>query len=213
MNLFFDLDGTLTDPKLGITSCIQYALTRLDRPCSNVRSLEKYIGPPLLDSFRELLDDDDLAVQAITLYRQRFSTLGMFENKLYAGITDCLNQLKHSQIPLFVVTSKPTVYAEKIIQHFNLADFFTRIYGSSLDGRLTNKSQLLRHVLQHEYIQAQTALMIGDRRYDIIGAKENGIATIGVSWGYGTHQELTQAGADRLCAEPNQLFDCIQTFL
>lgn len=196
VSLFFDLDGTLTDPALGITSCIRYALGALGHDGGT--QLARFIGPPLHHSFAELLatDDDGLIQEAVRLYRERFATVGLYENAVFDGVPEALQNLVEEGHSLRVVTSKPTVYADRIIDHFRLRPFFPVAYGSELSGVRTDKAELLAHVLEIE--QPEQAVMIGDRLHDIVGAKSNGLAAVGVLWGYGSAQELRQAGADHL---------------
>ncbi|MCZ6717871.1 MAG: HAD hydrolase-like protein [Gammaproteobacteria bacterium] len=209
MHVFFDLDGMLTDPKEGITACIKYALSKLEHPIPAMEVLKKCIGPPLHDSFVDILGSVEAADRALGLYRQRFGRIGMYENRLYAGVKESLSRLGDQVESMYVVTSKPTVYSEKIIDHFDLTRFFRKVYGSNLDGSLTDKSDLIRFVLESESIAPSAAIMIGDRYHDITGAKENGLRTVGVLWGYGSRQELEDAGADVLCETPKVLHDCI----
>ncbi len=211
MHVFFDLDGTLTDPKEGITSCIKYALSKLEHPIPAMDVLEKCIGPPLHESFVDIVGSPEAADRALGLYRERFGSVGMYENRLYAGVRESLSRLGDHVESMYVVTSKPTIYSEKIIEHFDLSRFFRKVYGSNWDGSLTNKSDLIRFVLASESIAPSAAIMIGDRHHDITGAKENGLRTIGVLWGYGSRQELEDAGADALCEAPKVLHDCIVT--
>lgn len=177
MNLLFDLDGTLTDPFTGITKCILHALHQLERPLPPLESLRWCIGPPLKNSLATLLgsDDDALAESALVLYRERFSTVGLFENDVYEGIPDVLHRLQKNGHILFVATSKPTVYASRIIDHFNLGQYFKTVYGSELDGTRTDKARLISYILQKESIPASETVMIGDREHDIIGATANGL--------------------------------------
>ncbi len=211
MHLFFDLDGTLTDPQVGITACIQYALQKLGRAAPPRASLTRYIGPPLLDSFRELLGSQCDAERALAHYRERFARVGMFENRVYTDIVDALSALgeQHAQA-MYIVTSKPTVYARDIVAHFNLDRFFRQVYGSGLDGSLTDKGELIDFVLREEQIAARSTVMIGDRRHDMAGARCNGLSAIGVLWGYGSRRELVESGAHRLCASPDRLQDCVE---
>lgn len=207
MAVLFDLDGTLTDPEEGIVSCIRFALSKLDIEIDESVQLTSWIGPPLQESFQSVCGDERLTEKAIALYRQRFSSVGLYENRLYAGVEGCLKALFDRDIPMYVVTSKPTVYAERIIKYFELESYFERVYGSHLDGKLSDKTSLLKHVLQSEGLDAVEVTMVGDRKFDIIGAKNNGIKSIGVLWGYGTEQELREAGADKIYQRPSQLID------
>ncbi len=207
MNLLFDLDGTLTDPFLGITKCIAYALDALGRPVPSPESLRWCIGPPLRDSLKKLLasEDDRLAEDALAKYRERFAPIGIFENQVYPDIFKALETLKGDGHILFIATSKPTVYADRIAFHFGLNEFFNGIYGSELDGKYTDKSSLISHVLQREAIAPSGTIMIGDRKEDMIGARNNKIPGIGVLWGYGTQEELLNSGAHALARCPSDL--------
>ena len=222
MVVFFDLDGTLTDPKEGIVACIRFALLELGVEIDDRVPLESCIGPPLRESFLALCQDERLVEKAVALYRQRFSSVGLYENYLYDGIEDCLRRLKlrrlkHKATSIYVVTSKPTMYAEQIVKHFNLQGYFQRVYGSNLDGTLCNKTELLEYVLKSEKIDlselTSEAMMVGDRKFDVVGAKNNKMRAIGVLWGYGTEQELRDAGADEICRHPSQLYECLTGYL
>ncbi len=213
MNLLFDLDGTLTDPFLGITRCIVHALNAQGRQAPPPEDLRWCIGPPLKDSFLALLDTTNelLAEEAIRHYRDRFATVGMFENEVYPGIEAALADLRRQGHRLFVATAKPTVFAAKIVEHFGLSPHFQAVYGSELDGTRCDKADLIAHLLRHESLPTDETLMIGDRRHDIIGAKANRLRALGVLWGYGSQTELTLAGADQCIAAPAQLAEAIQT--
>jgi phosphoglycolate phosphatase len=207
MNLLFDLDGTLTDPFPGITKCISYALNKLGRQSPPRESLRWCIGPPLKDSFTKLLDSDDnkLVEMAIGLYRERFGAVGLFENQVYEGIPEALEALLENGHTLYVATSKPVVYAVRIIDHFGLHRYFKAVYGSELDGTRGDKTSLISHILQNESISSSRTVMIGDREHDIIGAKANGICGFGVLWGYGTRNELETSSAYTCIGHPQEL--------
>ncbi len=207
MHLLFDLDGTLTDPKQGIVGCIRYALERMGIEIAANIQLESYIGPPLRDSFRSLCDNEDDVETAVDLYRERFASIGIFENQLYEGIPQCLEQLQTKVDSIHLATSKPAVYAERIIDHFKLRRYFDVVYGSELDGRLGDKTELISHILEREKLSAENTVMIGDRSFDVIGARNNKVRVIGVLWGYGSEGELRQAGADALCQHPAEIHD------
>jgi phosphoglycolate phosphatase len=207
--LFFDLDGTLTDPKPGITGSIQYALRKLDRPVPSQDELTWCIGPPLRASFVRILGAEDDADRAVALYRERFSDIGLYENAVYDGIGEVLKTLGQSGRRLFVATSKPHVFAERIVTHFALRDHFEYVFGSELDGRRVDKSDLLAYALKETAVDPARALMIGDRSHDMVGAKNNGMKAIGVLYGYGSRDELLQAGAQHVCATPGGILDCI----
>lgn len=210
MNLLFDLDGTLTDPKLGVVRCIKYALKRLDRDPDAYPNLERYIGPPLLESFYELLGSQQEAESAVTLYRERFSSVGLFENEVYEGIEESLAELVAEGCRMLIATSKPSVFASRIIQHFNLENYFDFIYGSELNGQLSDKADLIAFILNKEGLEIADTLMIGDRLHDVRGARKNGVRSLGVLWGYGSHEELTEAGVDALCDSPGFLPNCLK---
>lgn len=214
-HILFDLDGTLTDPKLGITTCVQYALHRMGIEESDFDRLEPFIGPPLLESFCEFYGfDDRQGQQAIGYYRERFGEKGIFENEVYPGIKELLAELKAAGRKLAVASSKPQVYVERILEHFALGEYFDVVVGSELDGTRTKKEEVveeaLRRLLPAELFEElmdtrgqeadkaeyDSVVMVGDRRFDIEGAKEYHIASIGVSYGYALPGELDRAGAD-----------------
>ena len=199
-HLFFDLDGTLTDSRPGILASMRHALTALGLEIPGDEVLSRLIGPPTRDAFRELLgsSDPELNERTIAIYRQRYATLGLFESSLYSGIAEGLRALSEGGFALSVVTSKPEVYANTIIDHFELRRHFGRVYGSELSGERSNKGELIGHVLGREGISHARAWMIGDRLHDILGAKQNGLRSAGVLWGYGSREELSAAGADAL---------------
>ena len=191
-SVFFDLDGTLTDPAAGIVSCIRYAFERLERPPPAHDTLLTWIGPPLLESFREHLDGK-LAERALRHYRERFADCGMYENALYSGARESLTALRELSCRLFVVTSKPVVFAVPIVEHFDIHEYFHGVYGSELDGSRSDKTKLIAYVLERESIDRETAMMVGDRSYDVDGAHENGLRAVGALWGYGSAAELAHA--------------------
>ncbi len=212
MNLLFDLDGTLTDPFPGITKCISHALQKMGRESPPRESLHWCIGPPLKNSFAKLLssDDETLTEKALGFYRERFGTVGLFENEVYEGIPEVLDSLQKNGHTLFVATSKPEIYAIRIINHFGLQRHFKVIYGSELDGTRSDKANLISHILQKEMITSSDTIMIGDRKHDIVGAKKNGVCSIGVLWGYGTKNELEASGAHICIRDPIDLIVEIQ---
>jgi phosphoglycolate phosphatase len=207
--LYFDLDGTLTDPKIGITRCICHALNELGLHAPPADELTWCIGPPLRASLKRLVGTDDLADLALSLYRERFSEIGLYENSVYPHVEDVLATLRGSGHRLFVATSKARVYAERIIDHFKLAGYFERVFGSELDGVRSDKTELLSFALNETSEDPTRAVMIGDRSYDMIGARNNGMTAIGVLYGYGSRQELTQAGAHHVCLTPQAMLECI----
>jgi len=208
--IYFDLDGTLTDPKPGITRSIQYALQKLDHPTMPTEDeLTWCIGPPLRASFVRLLGAETSADLAVSYYRERFSDVGLYENGVYDGIGEVLTKLCASGHRLFVATSKPHVFAERIIDHFGLRDHFERVFGSELDGTRVDKSHLLEYALKQASVDPAKTLMIGDRGHDMVGAKNNGMKGIGVLYGYGTRDELLDAGAQHVCATPGAILGFI----
>lgn len=196
--ILFDLDGTLTDPKEGITKCVQYALKHFGIIENDLDKLEVFIGPPLKEQFMQYCNfDDKRGIECVEKYRERFNDIGIFENKIYEGIEKLLKRLRDKGIIMAVASSKPTVYVDRILKHFGITGYFDVVMGSELDGRRTNKADVVREALYNLNIEDNdTVVMIGDRCHDIIGAKENGICSIGVSYGYGSRNELEQAGAD-----------------
>lgn len=210
MNVLLDLDGTLTDPREGIVRCMRHSLTSLGEPCPSDAELERYIGPPLHLSFAAILGSGSPKVaQAIEAYRDRFSVTGIFENKLYPGIPAALRSLKELGATLIVATSKPATFAERIVVHFGLAHDITAVFGSELDGTLSDKGELIAHVLERRAIAPADTYMVGDREHDIRGARANRVSAIGALWGYGSRDELVDAGAVALCEQPEHLCDLL----
>jgi len=211
--IFLDLDGTLTDPRIGITRSIQHALSALDQPVPSEQDLLWCIGPPLIHSFRTMLGDEPRAERAVTLYRERFSEVGLYENTLYDGIHELLGALRAAGPRLFVATSKPGVFARRIIEHFGLAGYFEHVYGAELDGTRGEKTALLEYALARRDIAGSRAVMVGDRSFDMIGARHNAMTPVGVLYGYGSEPELRDAGAAYLCATPEAVGDRVKALL
>ena len=205
--ILFDLDGTITDPKIGITSSVAYALNKFDINVENLDTLCKFIGPPLKDSFMEYYNfSEEDAEQAILYYRERFQDKGIYENFLYENFEDMLIRLKNQGKTLLIATSKPTVFAERILEHFNLRQYFDFVGGSNFDGTRTNKAEVIFHVLKENSISdLSNAIMVGDRKHDIIGAKKAGLQSVGVLYGYGNYEELEAAGADYIVKTVEEL--------
>ncbi|MCI8553789.1 MAG: HAD family hydrolase [Clostridiales bacterium] len=195
--LLFDLDGTLTDPAEGITRSVQYALRSFGIEVEDLTTLYPFIGPPLQDSFQRFLGfSEEKARLAVTRYREYFAAEGIFENRVYPGIPALLAGLKDRGKELVLATSKPTVFAERILEHFQLSSYFTYISGSFLDGRRSDKREVVLHALEHGHVQERSrAVMVGDREYDVFGAAGAGVDCIGVAYGYGSRAELEEAGA------------------
>lgn len=194
--LLFDLDGTLTDPALGITNSIIYALKKFNIEVKNRESLYVFIGPPLFDSFVEYCHfSEEQADQAVTAYREYFSQKGLFENTPYQGIETVLANLKKQGFHLAVATSKPEPFAIQILDHFQLSPYFDVICGSELNGRKEEKADVIKKVMRYfQDLDASHYLMIGDRKHDAIGAEHNQMRCLGVTYGYGSKAELEEAG-------------------
>jgi phosphoglycolate phosphatase len=210
--LFFDLDGTLSDPSEGITKSVQHALQCLGRPYPGKSELQHYIGPPLRWTFPRLLgtDDDTLVETAIGYYRERYETIGLFENEVYPGIPELLQRLQDDGYPLYVVTSKPTVYADRIIRHFGLDRFFLEVYGPELDGRFDEKRELVEFILRERRLDPSRTVMIGDRARDVESGRTNGTRTIGVTYGFGSVEEIAAAKPDEICHRPSEIYPAVR---
>lgn len=200
-HIFFDLDGTLTDPKEGITNSVAYALASFGIQEDPDR-LTPFIGPPLIDSFMEFYHfDGPTAQKAVEKYREYFSQKGIFENKVFSGSQPLLAQLKAAGKTVCLATSKPEVFARQILEHFHMDGYFDEIVGSCLDGTRTKKGEVIEEVftrLGEKCPDKARCVMVGDRLHDIHGAQENGLDSIGVTFGYGSQEELTQAGATHI---------------
>ncbi|WP_372874969.1 HAD family hydrolase [Pseudomonas sp.] len=190
-NILFDLDGTLTDPRVGITRSVQHALAQLGIDEPDLQALEHFIGPPLLQCFMHTYGFDEArAWRAVGHYRERFAEVGLYENQLFAGVNELLQLLGEQGRTLYIATSKPRVFAVEIARHFDFARHFRLIYGSELDGTRTDKVELLAYLLEREGLSANSTLMIGDRKHDLIGARRNGLDAAAVGYGFGSRAEL-----------------------
>ena len=210
-NILFDLDGTLTDPGMGITNSVMYALKKFKIDVEDRTSLYRFIGPPLKGSFKEFYgfseEQSELAVQ---YYREYFKKQGMLENEVYDGIPELLKQLREKNKTLIVATSKPEPFTLEILRHFQLLDYFNFVAGATMDDTRNKKSDIIRYALESCHItDKSTAVMIGDRKHDIIGAKENGLDSIGVLFGYGDYEELKAAGATYIAETPMSVFQFV----
>jgi phosphoglycolate phosphatase len=207
-DVLFDLDGTVTDPFDGIAGCIRHAMRCMGLEPPSGDEMRGAIGPPLRQTFGRLLASAEAnrIEDAMRLYRERYSVTGLFENEVYPGLPDLLANLNRAGCRLFLATSKPSVYAQRIVDHFELGEHFAGVYGSELDGRLENKSDLLRFLLDKERLKADATAMVGDRGQDIVAAKTHSLSAVGVTWGYGSSGELAAAGADVMCSSPAELF-------
>ena len=206
----FDLDGTLTDPKEGITTCVQYALHSLGIEEPDLDRLESFIGPPLKDSFMEFYGmDEEQAQAAVKKYRERFNDKGLYENEIYPGIAPMLQMLSEKGFRLAVASSKPTVFVEKILEHFGIRQYFKVVVGSELDGSRTSKDQVVMEALRQLFgakpILYHEVYMIGDRRFDVEGARAMKVESVGVTYGYGGMEELREAHADYIVESVEEL--------
>jgi phosphoglycolate phosphatase len=203
--IFLDLDGTLIDPKEGITLSIQHALRELGADVPTQNELTWCIGPPLHDSFRVLLGERADIAAAVDLYRERYTDEGMFEADVYDGIGEMLDGLRDTGLPLYIATSKPHAYASTIADHFGLSHYVDGLYGAELDGTNSDKTDLLAHALAETGADPYKSVMIGDRMHDILGAQNNDIPSLGVMWGYADDGELRMAEADALAGDPEEV--------
>lgn len=206
-NIIFDLDGTLTDPQEGFVNSINFALTSLGKDTRPAKSLLPFIGPPIHGTFQSLLGTTDTAVieEAVGLYRIRLGAEGIRENIAYYSVAEMLTGLKAAGKTLFVATAKPLEFAVPILEYCGLRGFFTGVYGSQLERTNTPKGELIRAILSEHGISAASAIMVGDRRHDIEGARESEVFSVGVTYGYGSAAELREAGADMLLDSPEQV--------
>jgi phosphoglycolate phosphatase len=213
LNVLFDLDGTLSDPYVGITNSIKYALSKFNITEENADSADRlklFIGPPLEKSFMEYYgfsaSDTKKAVQ---YYREYFSEKGIYGNKLYRGINVVLRTLAGKNINCILATSKLEKYAAQTLKYLRIDNYFTRIAGSNLDGTLSEKTDIIKHIIGKYKLEKERTVMVGDRKYDITGARENGIDSIGVLYGYGTKKEIEETKPTYICAEPDKLLEII----
>lgn len=208
--LLFDLDGTLTDPKVGICTCVQYALAFFGIQEPDLDKLEPFIGPPLKDSFMMFYHmSDSEAETAVAKYRERFRDVGLFENEIYAGVPELLRALRERGMELAVASSKPTVFVERILEHFGISGYFSVVVGSELDGTRVNKDEIVAEALNRLFagktLEKNRVYMIGDRKFDVEGAKALGVESVGVTYGYGGMEELVAAGADHIVQSVSEL--------
>lgn len=210
--ILFDLDGTVSDPKIGITKSFQYALNFFGISVENLDELEPVIGPPLKQSFMEFyhMTEED-AVVAIEKYRERFGKKGLYENTLYSGMKELLETLKAQGCELAIASSKPTLYVEQILEYFGIRSCFPHVVGAYMDGRRGEKEEVVEDAIKllGGEKEKKHMVMVGDRKFDIFGAHENGLPAIGVTYGYGGKQELSQAGADVVVDSVDQLREAL----
>ena len=209
-HILFDLDGTLTDPMMGITKSVRYALNYYGIEVKDLNDLLPFIGPPLRDSFKEYYGFDEAkANEAVEKYREYYKTDGIFDNKVYQGMVECLQTLKDNGKKLYVATSKPEFFAKQIIEHFSLSKYFEYVGGSEFNSR-EKKAEVIEYVLKTNQIDNDDVIMVGDRKHDIIGAHENKIPCVGVLYGYGTEDELKQYQADYLVYTVEELTELLK---
>lgn len=208
--ILFDLDGTLTDPQEGICKSINHALGYygMEKP---LKELTKYIGPPLLNSFAELVGEEN-AQDAIVKYRERFSVVGLYENEIYPNVKDTLSLLKEKGYTLCTASSKPQIYVEKILQHFDIAQYFTIIGGSTLDGKICEKEDVIMLVLNQLDADRQDVVMVGDTRFDLIGAEKMRLDAIGVTYGFASKEELCNYPHIALIDDISEITDVLQVY-
>lgn len=210
-NILFDLDGTITDPFLGITKSVAYSLKSYGIEVNSLDELKVFIGPPLDVSFQEYYHmSEKQSLEAVEKYREYFSDKGLYENKVYEGMEDFLQALIDDGMNLYVCTSKPYVFAKKILEHFHLDHYFKGIYGAKLDGTRKNKGDVIAYCLKQEELNPKSCIMVGDRQHDIIGAHENQIPCIGVLYGYGSQDEFERYQCDYIVQDLNELKDVIE---
>lgn len=194
--ILFDLDGTLTESGEGITKSVQYALEKIGKPESDLEKLKVFVGPPLMEMFMKYAQiDKETAEKAVEYYRERYSVTGIFENKVYPGIEEMLARLQKKGYLLAVASSKPEFYVRQILDHFGLTQYFVEIGGSEMDGRRTNKTEVIEEVLRRMKLDKhrEQVIMVGDKEHDVLGARKSGLACVAVSYGYGSKEELEQA--------------------
>lgn len=209
--LLFDLDGTITDSEIGITRCVEYALNYFGIQVKDLHELSPFIGPPLLDSFKDFYNfTDEQAIVAVAKYRERYAVKGILENKLYPGIKELLADAQKNDKTIILATSKPEIFAKRILDHFGLSGYFSFVAGSGLDGSLHTKTDVINYILQSNKItDLDSVVMIGDRKHDIIGAKNVGIDSIGVLYGFGDYKELSEAGATYIVKDIPKLYEVV----
>lgn len=205
--ILFDLDGTLTDPGVGITKSVEYALNRYGITVQDRSSLYPFIGPPLVDSFMKFYGfSKEQALEAVEVYREYFRVKGLFENEVYPGVREMLSALKQSGKTLLVASSKPEEFVLTILKHFDLVPYFDFVGGASMDEVRSKKDDVLRYVLQQAHVtDPATALMVGDRKFDVEGAHTFGLDAMAVTYGYGSEEELRGAKPEYLVHTPQEI--------
>jgi phosphoglycolate phosphatase len=208
--ILFDLDGTLTESGEGIIRCVQYALEKIGHPEPDAQKLRVFVGPPLMEQFMKYAEvDEETARQAVVFYRERYSTIGIFENRVYKGVREMLEGLQRKGYQLAVASSKPEYYVRQILEHFELLDYFREVVGSEMDGTRTSKTDVIEEALRRMKFSdhREQVVMVGDKEHDVLGARQSGLECIAVSYGYGTMEELTQADPLKIVNTPLEVLD------
>ena len=208
--ILFDLDGTLTESGEGITKCVQYALEKLGKQESDLKKLEVFIGPPLMEQFMKYAGlDEETARRAVEYYRERYSTTGIFENRPYPGVEEMLQELKRKKYLLAVASSKPEYFVKQILDYFHLTEYFDEIVGSELNGSRTNKTEVIEETLRRLGLDKhrEQVIMVGDKEHDVLGARAAGLECVAVSYGYGTEEELTAAQPLQKVSSTEEILD------
>lgn len=211
-HIFFDLDGTLTDPGEGITNSVAHALTRFGITPPAREELYSFIGPPLKDSFAKYYGmNEEECTLAVKYYREYYADKGIFENSLYKGIPELLQFIRERGKRIILATSKPDIFAEKILIHFGIMEYFDFVAGAAMDETRTKKDEVIAYALQKCYLSDKTdkILMVGDRKHDVLGAAAHGIDALGVTFGYGSQDELSSAGAKYIAHSPAEILEFI----
>ena len=208
--ILFDFDGTVTDTGEGIIKAVEYALVKMGKDPGSEADRRRFVGPPLRQAFERFSDmDTPTATEAVRVYREYYREIGLFEACLYEGVTEQLKLLREGGAVTAIASSKPTVFINKLIEHFKVTDLFDFVAGSELDGTHTDKAEVIAIAMEALGASRENTVMVGDRSHDIIGAKKHGLASVGVLYGYGSREELTAAGADRIAESVSELYSAI----
>jgi phosphoglycolate phosphatase len=210
-NILFDLDGTLTDSQEGIVKCIRYSMNKLGQSCLTELELKELIGISLRATFEILLGSHEISLieKAVDLYRERYTEIGILENQVYPGVVEVLSTLYDNSYKLYIVTTKPKIFADRIARHFHLDQWFVEIFGTGMDGSFDNKTKHIEFILSHLQLRPEETIMVGDRNEDIVSGKANRLKTIGVTYGYGSRREILDSGPDFICDRPVEILNVI----
>lgn len=211
-NILFDLDGTISNSEAGITNCIRYVLDFWGIEQPPQEDLLCFIGPPLKEQFQKIYGfDEEKALQSVAKYRERYDKEGIFECELYPGVKELIIALKEKGYQIALASSKPKTACERIIEHFQLDAYFDGIYGATLDGRISTKEQVLENLFEETGMKREETVLIGDTRFDVSGAKQAGILCIGITYGFGSQEELEANGAIAICHTPKEVEEYLET--